>query len=138
MFDHLLWFDEGNVGLLWLVVLLVPIIDFVAGYEVFRYGYLVIFGIINVLMFLAFGISSIIWFFVIYEVIVMGMFVLIILFVPSIYRVRASFYLFVFSLIGSLAFYLALVGILSIDSVLIGLLLLVPFYIKVPSFPFYY
>jgi len=68
--------------------------------------------------------------------IILSFFILFI-FIPSFYRIRTAFFSFLFSVLGSINFILSLFYLISSIS-LFSLLLILPFLIKIPTFPFYY
>jgi hypothetical protein len=85
-----------------------------------------------------FLINQLVLFFIGYELLVISLFLLCYLLIVSIYRIRTCFYLFVFSLLGAICFVCALLNLLMVESSTAAIILLIPFLIKVPSYPFYY
>ena len=62
------------------------------------------------------------------------------IFCSSYYKIRTSFYLYSFSIIGCLFLYIYinLFIIFNFNSLILCLFLLIPFFIKIPSFPFFH
>lgn len=89
------------------------------------------------LLLLCFIINSLLVFFILYECLIVLLFFILFVFVPSYYRIRTSFFSFLFSVLGSVNFILSLFYIISSVS-LFSLLIILPFLIKIPTFPFYY
>lgn len=76
-------------------------------------------------------------FFINYECLIILSFFILFIFISSFYRIRTAFFFFLFSILGSINFILSLFYIISPIS-LFSLLIILPFLIKIPIFPFYY
>jgi len=130
--------DNGNIGFVWLSMIVIPLIDYVSSYESRNYEYLIMYWILYSGIIVGFSIGNMIIFFMIYESLIIGLFIVILLFIPSNYRIRTSYYLIVFSMIGSIGLMIGLVSLLISDIYFCALFLFLPFYIKLPMFPFFY
>ncbi len=89
------------------------------------------------LLLLCFLLNSLIIPFICYEYLIILLFFILFIFIPSFYRIRTAFFSFLFSILGSINFILSLFYIISPIS-LFSLLIILPFLIKIPTFPFYY
>ena len=76
-------------------------------------------------------------FFISYECLIIVLFITLLLFIPSIYRVKTAFYSLMFSILGSISFICSL-SIIIYSTSLYSIVITLPFIIKIPSFPFYY
>lgn len=130
--------DNGNIGFVWISMIVIPLIDMVSGYECRNLEYMVMYWILFSGIIIGFSIGNLILFFMIYEMMIIGLFIVILLFIPSSYRIRTSYYLVVFSLIGSIGLMIGLISLLFSDLNFSALFLFLPFYIKLPMFPFFY
>ena len=139
-FFLLLRVDSVNIAFLFLILSLLGLIDWISGFECGS----ILLSLLCYGLFLLFIISistySILFFFIYFETCVIILFLLIILFCSSYYKIRTSFYLYIFSAIGCLFLYLYLILFIlwSLNIIFIISMLFIPFIIKIPTFPFYY
>ena len=98
-------------------------------------SYLFPFIHISLLLFIAFSLINLILFFICYELIIITLFLLLLLFIPSYYRVRTSFFFFLFSIVGSIFFIISCILFVT-NSFILLLVLVIPFLIKLPCFLF--
>ena len=89
------------------------------------------------LLLLCFLFNSLIIFFICYEFLIILSFFILFIFIPSFYRIRTAFFSFLFSILGSINFILSLFYIISSIS-LFSFVIILPFLIKIPTYPFYY
>nr|YP_010729749.1 Nad4 [Calcarina hispida]WEF49989.1 Nad4 [Calcarina hispida] len=129
--------DNSNIGFIILIIILFPIINWISESETKSYQYVIIFIPLFILLLLSFLLSSLLLFFICYESLIILSFFILFIFIPSFYRIRTAFFSFLFSILGSINFILSLFYIISSIS-LFSLLLILPFLIKIPTFPFYY
>ncbi len=87
---------------------------------------------------LCFIFVTLLLFFISYELLVVILFYFCAAFIPSFYRIRTGFILFCFSLVGSISFIFAALLFIVCDWWLCSLLLLFPFLVKLPCFPFFF
>ena len=100
-------------------------------------SYLISMLFIFFMLLLGFLLNSLIVFFICYECLIILLFFILFIFIPSFYRIRTALFSFLFSILGSINFILSLFYLVSSIS-LFSLLLILPFLIKIPTFPFYY
>jgi len=91
-------FDNGNIGFQLLIILLFPLILWIAGFEtkstkLFFLLLLLIFG-----LFICFTLLSLLLSFICYECLIIILFFSLFLFIPSFYRIRTAFFSFLFSI----------------------------------------
>nr|YP_010729733.1 Nad4 [Neorotalia gaimardi]WEF49973.1 Nad4 [Neorotalia gaimardi] len=129
--------DNSNIGFNILIIILFPIINWISESETKSNQYVIIFIPLFILLLLCFLLSSLLLFFICYECLIILSFFILFIFIPSFYRIRTAFFSFLFSVLGSINFILSLFYIISSIS-LFSLLLILPFLIKIPTFPFYY
>ena len=129
--------DNSNTGFNLPVIILFPIINRIAESETKSNQYTNILGFCFWLLLWCFLIDTLMIFFICYECLIVFLFILLFIFIPSFHRIRTSFFSFLFSVLGSINFILSLFYIVSSIS-LFALLLIVPFLIKIPTFPFHY
>ncbi len=89
------------------------------------------------LLFLCFLLNSLILFFICYEGLIILLFFILFIYIPSFYKIRTAFFFFLFSILGSINFILGLFSIISSSS-LFSLSIILPFLIKIPTFPYYF
>ena len=132
-----LWFniDNGNIVYLLLILILFPIIYWINGLEAKTIKSILLFVIISFILFIAFSLINLILFFICYELIIITLFILLLLFIPSYYRVRTSFFFFLFSIVGSIFFIISCILFVT-NSFILLLVLVIPFLIKLPCFLF--
>jgi len=76
--------------------------------------------------------------FICYESLIILLFFLLFLFTFFYYRIRSAFFLFLFSIFGSISFIISLLIVILSQLLISYLFILFPFFIKIPSFPFFY
>jgi len=129
--------DNSNIGFNIPIIILFPIINWIAESETKSNNYIIINILFSLLLLLCFLLNSLIIFFICYECLIILSFFILFIFIPSFYRIRTAFFSFLFSILGSINFILSLFYIISSIS-LFSLLIILPFLIKIPIFPFYY
>jgi NADH:ubiquinone oxidoreductase subunit 4 (subunit M) len=130
--------DNGNIVFVLLLVILFPLIDWIAGFESKTMNYSLIFFLIFFDLFLCFVLRDWLSFFICYESLILLLFFLLFLFTFSYYRIRSAFFLFLFSIFGSITFIISLLIVILSQLLISSLFILFPFFIKIPSFPFFY
>ena len=130
--------DNGNFGFVLLILILIPLIDWIAGFESKSMNFSSLWLYLFVMIFLSFPLTSLLLFFICYESLIILLFFILFLFLPSYYRIRSAFFFFLFSIFGSISFVVALLLFILSEWLLSSLLILFPFFIKIPSFPFFY
>ena len=73
-------------------------------------------------------------YFIFYESLSIPIFFSLFIYIPSYYRIRTSFFFFIFTIFGTIGFILASSLIIS-SNFLLSLLIMIPFFIKIPTFP---
>jgi len=86
---------------------------------------------------MCFGLNSLLLYFIFYECLTIMLFCLLVIFIPSFYRIRTSFFFFIFTIFGTISFIIALLTMISSLSFLC-VVIIIPFFIKIPTFPFLY
>ena len=89
------------------------------------------------LLLLCFIINSLVMFFIYHERLIILSFFISFIFIPSYHRIRTAFFSLLFSILGSIHFILPLFYIVSSIN-LFSLVIILPFLIKIPTFPSYY
>jgi len=130
--------DHGNLGFLLLIILLFPVIFFIAGFEsnTINFSFLLLllfFGI-----FLCFLLLTLLYFFLFHEFLVIILFFILFPFISSFFRIRTAFFFSFFSALGSIFFLLVLLVFFFSDWLMSLILFIFPFPTKIPSFPFLY
>ena len=133
----ILTIDSNNIGFNILIIILFPIINWIAESETKSNNYIIIFILLFFLLLLCFLLNSLILFFICYECLIILSFFILFIFIPSFYRIRTALFFFLFSILGSINFILSLFYLIFSIS-LFSLLIILPFLIKIPTFPFYY
>jgi NADH:ubiquinone oxidoreductase subunit 4 (subunit M) len=128
--------DSLGLFFIFLLLILLPINLFVSSFETRSSMFTLIVLTIYVLLILSFSVTSIVLFFASFELIVILLFLLLILYVHSYYRIRASFWFFIYSLLGSCLFVIALSLMYTSPDGLALFVLFTLFLIKIPMFPF--
>ena len=129
--------DNSNIGFNLPIIILFPIINWIAESETKSNQYIIMFILLFFLLLLCFLLNSLIIFFICYECLIILSFFILFIFIASFYRIRTAFFSFLFSILGSINSILSLFYLVSSIS-LFSLLIILPFLIKIPSFPFYY
>ena len=130
--------DHGNCSYLLLVMMTIPLILIIGGYESSGIQYSWLMFILLIMMFIIFTLELILYLIVYYELLFIVMFIMLLLFIVSFYRIRTAFYHFTFTIIGSIVFSLSSLLLSFSDNILSELLSLYPLPIKVPLFPYLY
>lgn len=129
--------DTRNIGFILSSLVLFPLIYFIAGFESKSMNFNFLFISLSFGLLTCFIMKSLFLFFIFYDCLLIALLLALVIFIPNYYRIRTSFFFFVFSTFGSLIFILSIGFILS-SNFLFSLLILFPFFIKLPSFPFFY
>jgi len=130
-------FDNLSLFFIFLLLILLPINLLTSSFETRSLLFLLIVLVIYIALIFSFSLTSIILFFASFELIVISLFMLLICYVHSYYRIRASFWFFIYSLVGSFLFIVSLILLFSsFNSTLPLFALFMLFLIKVPMFPF--
>ena len=130
--------DNGNFGFILLILILIPLIDWIAGFESKSINFSFLWLFLFVMIFLSILLMSLLLFFICYESLIVLLFFILFLFLPSYDRIRTAFFFFLFSIFGSISFVLSLLIFILSEWLLSSLLILIAFLIKIPSFPFFY
>jgi len=130
--------DNGNIGFVLLIVILFPLIDWISGFESKTWNFNFLFLLLLILLFLCLLLFTLLLLLIYYELLIIELFFIIFLFIPSYYRIRSAFYLFIFSTLGIIPFIISLLIFILSDWLLCSLLIVIPFYIKIPCFPWFY
>ena len=133
--------DSLNLAFLYLILSLFSFIDWISGFEIINSLFSFIFLSLFLLFILSFICSSILLFFIIFESLVIFTFILSLLFCISYYKIRTCFYLYCLSLIGCLYMFIYICLIIIFYYYLFFILclfLFIPFFIKIPSFPWFF
>ena len=94
--------DSNNIGFNILIIILFPIINWIAEFETKSNNYIIIFILLFFLLLLCFLLNSLILFFICYECLIVLLFFILFIFIPSFYRIRTAFFFFLFSILGSI------------------------------------
>jgi NADH-quinone oxidoreductase subunit M len=129
--------DHSNIGFLIILIIFYSIIQWIVEFETKSNQYNSFFILLFFLLLLCFLFNSLILLFICYESLIILLFFILFIFIPSIYRIRTAFFFFIFAIIGSVNFIFSLFYLISSFSVF-SLLIILPFIIKIPTFPFYY
>ena len=129
--------DTSNIGFHLLIIILFPLINWIAEFESKINQYINLFILLFFLLFLCFIFNSLYLFFIYYECLIILLFFILFIFILSYYRIRTAFFFFLFSILGSINFIISLFYLIYSIS-LFSLLIILPFLIKIPTFPFYY
>ena len=129
--------DNSNIGFNLPIIILFPIINWIAESETKSNQYIYMFILLFFLLLLCSLLNSLIIPFICYEYLIILLFFILFIFIPSFYRIRTAFFSFLFSILGSINFILSLFYIITPIS-LFSLIIILPFLIKIPTFPFYY
>ena len=135
--SNLVW-DNGNIGFVLLILILFPLIDWIAGFESKTLNFSFLFILLLIGIFFCFLLLSLLLFFICYALLIVLLFFILFLFIPSYYRIRTSFFLFLFSIFGTISFIVSLLMYILSEWLLCFLLIIAPFYIKIPCFPSFY
>ena len=135
--SNLVW-DNGNIGFVLLILILFPLIDWISGFESKTWNFYILFVLLLIGLFFCFLLFSLLLFFIYYESLIVLLFFILFLFIPSYYRIRSAFFLFIFSIFGTISFIISLLMFFFFDWLLCSLFIVCPFYIKIPCFPWFY
>lgn len=140
IYELLITLDNINYGFVLLTTVLYPLIFYVSGFELLIYEALLVLYMILVIGFMN---SNYLIFLLLFE---QSLITIYYLFIQSSsdYKIRASFYLFIFSLLSTLIFssnlfiyILMLIIFLSYILLILGFLFTISLGIKIPLFPFH-
>jgi len=113
---YLFRFDYLGTYFILLLLILLPINYIISSSETRSYFYPFFIIFLYFLIFLCFSIISLLYFFLLFEFIVIIMFLLLLISINSYYRIRSSFFLFVYSLLGSFTLVISLIILISSSS----------------------
>jgi len=132
----LFYLDYLNIWFVMLLLILLPVNVHICIYEskLKIYNYVLI-GL-YVALAVCFVIINLVMFFLLFELMVILLFLLLYSFILSYYRIRSSYWFFIYSLVGSFSMVIGIIYILFGYDSFILLFLFVLFLIKLPSFPF--
>lgn len=130
--------DNGNIGFLLLIIILFPLIYWIAKIESNTMNFTLLFFILFILLVISFLLISLLLFFIFYECLIILLFFILFLFLPSFYRIRTTFIFFIFTIFGTISFILSLIIFILSKWWISSLMILIPFCVKIPCFPFYY
>jgi len=122
---------------IFLCLIFFPLINWVSKFETKRINYCFILVMIYLLCLLCYGLLGIIIFFILYECLGLILFLLLFIFLSSYYRIRTSFFYFIFAILGTILF-ISMLGIMISSNLIMSSLIIIPFFIKIPTFPFIY
>ena len=99
---------NGNISFLLLSIILFPLIDWIAGFEskTMNFSFLLFYLFFGV--FLCFLLISLLLFSISLECLILLLFFILFLFIPTYYRIRTAFFFFLFPIFGSISFILSL------------------------------
>ena len=118
--------DNSNIGFNLPIIILFPIINWIAESETKSNQYIYMFILLFFLLLLCFLLNSLIIPFICYEYLIILLFFILFIFIPSFYRIRTAFFSFLFSILGSINSILSLFYIISFIS-LFSLLIILSF-----------
>jgi len=129
--------DTSNIGFHLPIIILSPLINGIAEFETKINQYINLYVLLFFLLFLCFLFNSCYLSFIYHECLIILLSFILSIFIPFFYRIRTAFFSFLFSILGSIhSIYSLFHLIFSIP--LFSLLIILPFPIKIPTFPFYY
>ena len=108
--------DNSNIGFNLPIIILFPIINWIAESETKSNQYIYMFILLFFLLLLCFLLNSLIIPFICYEYLIILLFFILFIFIPSFYRIRTAFFSFLFSILGSINSILSLFYIISFIS----------------------
>ena len=127
--------DNSNISYVILSIILYPSIYSIIRPESksmnFSYVMLMVLFIISV----CFMVMNLFLYFLFYESLTLPIFLLLFIYIPSYYRIRTSFFFFIFTIFGTIGFILGLL-IMITPNLYLTFLIIIPFFIKIPTFPF--
>ena len=93
--------------------------------------------VVLLIVLLCFLVINLFLYFLFYESLTIPIFLLLFIYIPSHYKIRTSFFIFIFTIFGTISFILAsLIMIIPNFTPLLSLFIIIPFFIKIPTFPF--
>ena len=101
--------DNSNIGFNLPIIILFPIINWIAESESKSNSYLYTFIVLFFLLLLCFIINSLVMFFIYHERLIILSFFISFIFIPSYHRIRTAFFSLLFSILGSIHFILPLI-----------------------------
>jgi len=108
-----------------------------AGFESKSINFILILLTVLFSILMCFLVNSLLLYFIFYECLTIMLFCLLVIFIPSFYRIRTSFFFFIFTIFGTISFIIAMLTMISSYSFM-SLVIIIPFFIKIPTFPFLY
>ena len=119
-------------------MILFPIIDWISGFESKTASFSFLMLLLFSGLWLCFLLIYLLVFLLFYESLIVILYLVLFIFIPSYYRIRTAFFYFSFSMIGSSSFMIGLLLVILSSWWLSYWLIVLPFYIKYPAFPFFY
>jgi NADH:ubiquinone oxidoreductase subunit 4 (subunit M) len=132
----LLGVDFLNVWFVMLLLMLLPINLQVSFFESKLKVYNYLLFTLYLALLLSFLVCNMVLFFLLFELIIICMFLLLYAFILSYYRLRSSYWFFVYSLIGSFSMVIGIIVMVLGHNCHVLIFLFVLFLVKVPAFPF--
>ena len=129
--------DNCNIGFILLILLLFPIVYWIAGFESKTSSLSFLLLLLFILLFGSFVFKSIWLLFLVYELIIIILVLVLWIFLPTFYKIRTSFFFYVFTIVGTISFSISILLIISFEF-LFCVIIIVPFIIKLPCFPVFY
>ena len=131
--------DNNNISFNLPVIILFPLIYWISEFEskINNNYYLYLLLFIFILLIISFIMNSLFLSSIYHECLIILLFLILFIFIPSFHRIRTAFFSFLFPILGSIHFILSLYYIVfSIP--LFPLLVILPSLIKIPTFPSHY
>ena len=126
--------DNSNISYVSLSFILSPSIYSIIRPESKSMNFTFVFYMVLFLISIRFIIINLSLYFIFYESLSIPIFFSLFIYIPSYYRIRTSFFFFIFTIFGTIGFILASSLIIS-SNFLLSLLIVIPFFIKIPTFP---
>ena len=123
IFSNLVW-DNGNFIFILLILILLPLIDWISGIESKTWNFYILFVLLLIDLFLCFNLFSLLLLFIYYELLIIILFFILFNYIYSYYRIRSAFNLFIFSIIGTISFLISLLIFILSDWFLLILLII--------------
>ena len=135
--SNLVW-DNCNIGFVLLIFILFPLINWISGFESKTWNFFIIFNLLFYDLYSLYILNCIFLLFIYYEWLVNLLVIILYIFILSYYRIRSAYYLFYFSIFGTITFINSLLVYVLSDWLIISLLFMLAFLIKIPCFPWIY
>ena len=129
--------DNCNIGFILVIIVLFPIIYGIIGFESLTRSFSFQLVLIFLYLLVCLIFNYLLWLFLLYEILIICLFFILFIFISSFYRIRTAFYLFVFTILGTIGFSFGLLFMIC-SKFYFSLIIILPLIIKIPSFPFYY